>query len=49
LPAPASVGAERHLTQRWTLLGKFESEFASAVQIYAGSGHAAIFVVSEPG
>jgi len=27
-----------HLTQRWTLLGKFDGEFASASQIYAGSG-----------
>ncbi len=36
--ALTSVGAELHLTPRWTLLGKFDGEFASAAQIYAGSG-----------
>lgn len=36
--ALTSVGAEMHLTQRWTLLGKFDGEFASSSQIYAGSG-----------
>ena len=36
--ALTSVGAEMHLTSRWTLLGKFDGEFASSSQIYAGSG-----------
>lgn len=36
--ALASVGAEMLLTSRWTLLGKFDGEFASSAQIYAGSG-----------
>ena len=36
--ALTSVGVELHLTQRWTLLGKFDGEFASSSQIYAGSG-----------
>ena len=36
--ALTSIGAELHLTQRWTLLGKFDGEFASSSQIYAGSG-----------
>ncbi|HVU41581.1 MAG TPA: autotransporter domain-containing protein [Xanthobacteraceae bacterium] len=36
--ALTSVGAEMRLTSRWTLLGKFDGEFASSAQIYAGSG-----------
>lgn len=36
--ALTSLGAEMHLTQRWMLLGKFDGEFASSSQIYAGSG-----------
>ncbi|MFZ3350038.1 MAG: autotransporter domain-containing protein [Xanthobacteraceae bacterium] len=36
--ALASVGAELHLTPRWTLIGKFDGEFASSAQTYAGSG-----------
>jgi autotransporter-associated beta strand protein len=36
--ALTSVGAEMHLTSRWTLLGKFDGEFASSSQLYAGSG-----------
>jgi autotransporter-associated beta strand protein len=36
--ALTSIGAEMHLTSRWTLLGKFDGEFASSAQIYAGSG-----------
>ncbi|HTV27937.1 MAG TPA: autotransporter domain-containing protein [Xanthobacteraceae bacterium] len=36
--ALTSVGAELHLTQRWTLIGKFDGEFASSAQTYAGSG-----------
>ena len=36
--ALTSVGAELHLTPRWTLIGKFDGEFASASQLYAGSG-----------
>ena len=36
--ALTSMGAELHITQRWTLLGKFDGEFASSSQLYAGSG-----------
>jgi autotransporter-associated beta strand protein len=36
--ALTSVGADMHLTPRWTLLGKFDGEFASSAQTYAGSG-----------
>jgi autotransporter-associated beta strand protein len=36
--ALTSVGAELHLTPRWTLLGKFDGEFAASSQLYAGSG-----------
>ena len=36
--ALASVGAELYLTPGWTLLGKFDGEFASSAQTYAGSG-----------
>ncbi len=36
--ALTSVGAELHLTPRWTLIGKFDGEFASSAQTYAGSG-----------
>ena len=36
--ALASVGAELHLTPGWTLIGKFDGEFASSAQTYAGSG-----------
>jgi hypothetical protein len=27
-----------HLTSQWTLLGKFDGEFASRAQTYAGTG-----------
>jgi outer membrane autotransporter protein len=36
--ALASAGAELFLTPRWTLLVKFDGEFASGSQTYAGSG-----------
>ncbi len=36
--ALTSLGAEMHLTPRWTLVGKFDGEFATASQLYAGSG-----------
>jgi autotransporter-associated beta strand protein len=36
--ALTSVGAELFLTSRWTLLAKFDGEFASGSQTYAGSG-----------
>ncbi len=36
--ALTSLGAELHLTRRWTLIGKFDGEFASSAQTYAGSG-----------
>jgi uncharacterized protein with beta-barrel porin domain len=36
--ALTTVGAELHLTPQWTLIGKFDGEFASSAQNYAGSG-----------
>jgi uncharacterized protein YhjY with autotransporter beta-barrel domain len=36
--ALTSAGAELFLTPRWTLLAKFDGEFASSSQTYAGSG-----------
>jgi autotransporter-associated beta strand protein len=36
--ALTSLGAELHLTPQWTLIGKFDGEFASSAQTYAGSG-----------
>jgi len=36
--ALTSVGAELHLTPRWTVIGKFDGQFASSAQTYAGSG-----------
>ena len=36
--ALTSVGAELHLSPRWALIGKFDGEFASSAQTYAGSG-----------
>ena len=36
--ALTSLGAELHLTPRWTMIGKFDGEFASSAQTYAGSG-----------
>jgi uncharacterized protein with beta-barrel porin domain len=36
--ALASAGAELFLTTRWTLLAKFDGEFANGSQTYAGSG-----------
>ncbi len=36
--ALTSAGAELLLTPRWTLLAKFDSEFAPGSQTYAGSG-----------
>jgi outer membrane autotransporter protein len=36
--ALASAGAELFLSPRWTLLAKFDGEFANGSQTYAGSG-----------
>ena len=36
--ALASAGAELFLTSKWTMLVKFDSEFASGSQTYAGTG-----------
>jgi uncharacterized protein with beta-barrel porin domain len=36
--ALASAGAEIYLTPRWTLLAKFDGEFAPGSQTYGGSG-----------
>jgi uncharacterized protein with beta-barrel porin domain len=36
--ALTSAGAELFLTPRWTLLAKFDGEFANSSQTYAGSG-----------
>ncbi|HEY5063934.1 MAG TPA: autotransporter domain-containing protein [Xanthobacteraceae bacterium] len=36
--ALTTVGAELHLAPQWTLIGKFDGEFANSAQIYAGSG-----------
>ena len=36
--ALTTVGAELHLAPQWTLIGKFDGEFANSTQIYAGSG-----------
>jgi autotransporter-associated beta strand protein len=36
--ALVSAGAELFLTQRWTLLAKFDGEFANGSQTYGGSG-----------
>jgi outer membrane autotransporter protein len=36
--ALASAGAELHLTQSWSLAAKFDGEFASGSQTYAGTG-----------
>jgi len=35
--ALASAGAELFLTPQWTLLAKFDGQFASSSQTYAGS------------
>jgi uncharacterized protein YhjY with autotransporter beta-barrel domain len=34
----ASVGAELHMTARWSVLAKFDGEFAKSSQTYAGTG-----------
>jgi uncharacterized protein with beta-barrel porin domain len=36
--ALASVGAELHMTARWSVLAKFDGEFAKSSQTYAGTG-----------
>ena len=36
--ALASAGAELHLTRNWSFAGKFDGEFASGSQTYAGTG-----------
>ena len=36
--ALTTVGAELHLSRQWTLIGKFDGEFAASAQTYAGSG-----------
>jgi len=33
-----TAGAELHLTQAWSLLTKFDGEFAKGSQTYAGTG-----------
>jgi len=38
LHALASVGAELHMTSHWSATAKFDGEFASNSQIYAGTG-----------
>jgi uncharacterized protein with beta-barrel porin domain len=35
--ALTSAGAQLYLTPRWTLIAKFDGEFASGSQTYAGS------------
>jgi uncharacterized protein with beta-barrel porin domain len=36
--ALASAGAELHINANWSLLAKFESEFAPGSQTYAATG-----------
>jgi uncharacterized protein with beta-barrel porin domain len=36
--ALTTAGAELHLTQAWSLLTKFDGEFAKGSQTYAGTG-----------
>ena len=36
--ALASAGAELHMTTNWSLPAKFDGEFASGSQTYAGTG-----------
>jgi uncharacterized protein with beta-barrel porin domain len=36
--ALTTAGAELHLTQAWSLLAKFDGEFAKVSQTYAGTG-----------
>jgi uncharacterized protein with beta-barrel porin domain len=36
--ALTTAGAQLFLTPRWTLLAKFDGEFGSGSQTYAGSG-----------
>jgi len=36
--ALTTAGAELHLTQAWSLLAKFDGEFAKGSQTYAGTG-----------
>jgi len=36
--ALASAGAEFRLTPQWSLIGKFDGEFASSAQTYSGTG-----------
>jgi uncharacterized protein with beta-barrel porin domain len=36
--ALTSAGAELFLTTNWSLIGKFDGEFAATVQTYAGTG-----------
>ena len=36
--ALASTGAELHMTANWSLAAKFDGEFASRSQTYAGTG-----------
>jgi uncharacterized protein YhjY with autotransporter beta-barrel domain len=36
--ALASIGAELHMTTRWSVLAKFDGEFAKSSQTYAGTG-----------
>ena len=43
--ALTSVGAELHLTPRWTVIGKFDGEFASSRADLRRLRHAALSVV----
>jgi uncharacterized protein with beta-barrel porin domain len=36
--ALASAGAELHMTPNWSVLAKFDGEFANGAQTYAGTG-----------
>jgi uncharacterized protein with beta-barrel porin domain len=36
--ALTTAGAQLHLTQRWTLIAKFDGEFANGSQTCGGSG-----------
>ena len=45
--ALTTVGAQLFLSANWSLLAKFEGEFAKGSQTYAGSEYLAIYVVSK--
>ena len=41
------AGTQLFLTPQWTLLAKFDGEFAKGSQTYAGTGYAALHVVDH--